>query len=86
MAIKIDIHNAKKRTERAKINLQKKFSGDNAKIVCKFIDRLRLDNKSYGRIAAMILAVAIISVIAVSARSRLSIMPRIWTNHFFFSF
>ena len=51
MAIKIDIHNAKKRTERAKINLQKKFSGDNAKIVCKFMDRLRLDNKSYGRIA-----------------------------------
>lgn len=51
MAIKIDIHNAKQRTERAKINLQKKFSGDNAKIVCKFMDRLRLDNKSYGRIA-----------------------------------
>jgi len=31
----------------------------------------------FGTIAAMILAVAIISVIAVSARSRLSIMPRI---------
>ncbi|AFS80222.1 hypothetical protein NKOR_01580 [Candidatus Nitrosopumilus koreensis AR1] len=31
----------------------------------------------FGTIAAMILAVAIISIIAVSARSRLSIMPRI---------
>ncbi len=49
--IKVDIHNAKKRTERAKITLYKKFSDDNAKIVCRFMDRLRLDNKSYGRIA-----------------------------------
>lgn len=48
---KIDIHNSKKRTERAKINLQKKFSDVNAKTVCRFLDRLRLDNKSYGRIA-----------------------------------
>ena len=32
MIIKIDIHNAKKRTERAKINLKKKFSDYNAKI------------------------------------------------------
>ena len=31
----------------------------------------------FGTIAAMILAVAIISIIAVSAKSRLSIMPRI---------
>ncbi len=31
----------------------------------------------FGTIAAMILAVAIMSVVAVSARSRLSIMPRI---------
>ena len=30
----------------------------------------------FGAIAAMILAVAIISIIVVSARSRLSIMPR----------
>jgi predicted secreted protein with PEFG-CTERM motif len=30
----------------------------------------------FGAIAAMILAVAIISIIAVSARSKLSIMPR----------
>lgn len=47
---KIDIHNSKKRTERAKINIQKKFSEVNAKTVCRFLDRLRLDNKSYGRI------------------------------------
>ena len=31
----------------------------------------------FGTIAAMILAVAIISIIAASARSRLSIMPRV---------
>jgi predicted secreted protein with PEFG-CTERM motif len=30
----------------------------------------------FGAIAAMILAVAIISIIAISAKSRLSIMPR----------
>ena len=49
--IKIDIHNAKRRTELAKINLQKKFSACNVEITCNFLDRLRLDNKSYGRIA-----------------------------------
>jgi predicted secreted protein with PEFG-CTERM motif len=31
----------------------------------------------FGTIAAMILAVAIISIIAISAKSRLSIMPRL---------
>jgi len=51
MTIKVDIHKAKKRIECAKINLQKKFSDDYAKTVCKFMDRLRFDNKSYGRIA-----------------------------------
>lgn len=51
MMAKIDIHNAKRRTERAKTKLQKKFSENNAKISCRFLDRLRLDNKSYGRIA-----------------------------------
>ncbi|PJC51259.1 MAG: hypothetical protein CO032_00520 [Nitrosopumilales archaeon CG_4_9_14_0_2_um_filter_34_16] len=51
MTVKIDIHNAKRRTERAKTKLQKKFSENNAKISCRFLDRLRLDNKSYGRIA-----------------------------------
>ena len=49
--IKVDIHSSKKRTERAKITLQKNFSDCNARTACKFVDRLRLDNKSYGRIA-----------------------------------
>jgi len=47
----IDIHSSRRRTDLAKINFQKKFSGSNAKISCRFLDRLRLDNKSYGRIA-----------------------------------
>lgn len=47
----IDIHNPKRRTELAQINFQKKFSENNAKVSCRFLDRLRLDNKSYGRIA-----------------------------------
>lgn len=51
MMAKIDIHNAKRRTERAKTKLQERFSENNAKISCRFLDRLRLDNKSYGRIA-----------------------------------
>ena len=37
----------------------------------------------FGTIAAMILAVAIISIIAISAKSRLSIVPRYWSNTFF---
>ena len=49
--IKVDIHSSKKRTERAKITLQKNFSEGNAQTACRFVDRLRLDNKSYGRIA-----------------------------------
>lgn len=51
MTVKIDIHNAKRRTERAKTKLQERFSENNAKMACRFLDRLRLDNKSYGRIA-----------------------------------
>ncbi len=47
----IDIHNSKKRIEYAKIIIQKRFSEDNAKLVFRFLDRLRLDNKSHGRIA-----------------------------------
>ena len=49
--IKVDIHSSKQRTERAKTTLQKNFSEGNAQTACKFVDRLRLDNKSYGRIA-----------------------------------
>ncbi len=47
----IDIHNARKRIECARINIQKRFSEDNAKTACRFLDRLRLDNKSHGRVA-----------------------------------
>jgi integrase len=47
----IDIHNARRRIECARINIQKRFSEDNAKTACRFLDRLRLDNKSHGRIA-----------------------------------
>lgn len=47
----IDIHNTKKRTEYAMIAIQKKFSEANAATACRFLDRLRLDNKSYGRIS-----------------------------------
>lgn len=46
----IDIHNARKRIEYARINIQKRFSEDNAKTACRFLDRLRVDNKSHGRI------------------------------------
>ncbi len=49
--IRIDIHNEKKKVENAKRNMYKKFSSDNADITYKFLDRLRLENKSYGRIA-----------------------------------
>jgi hypothetical protein len=47
----IDIHNARKRIECARINIQKRFSEDNSKTACRFLDRLRLDNKSHGRVA-----------------------------------
>ena len=47
----IDIHNSKRKTESSKINFQKRFSESNAKISCRFLDRLRLENKSYGRIS-----------------------------------
>ncbi|MEM3065511.1 MAG: hypothetical protein QW177_09110 [Candidatus Nitrosotenuis sp.] len=47
----IDIHNARKRIECAIINIQKRFSEDNAKTACRFLDRWRLDNKSHVRIA-----------------------------------
>jgi integrase/recombinase XerD len=48
---KVDIHNSKKRLEYAKATIQKRFSEDNTKTACRFLDRLRLDNKSHGRIA-----------------------------------
>ncbi len=49
--IKVDIHSLQKRTERAKTALQKSFSDTGARTACKFMHRLGLNNKSYGRIA-----------------------------------
>ncbi len=45
-----DIHNSRKRVEYARAIIQRKFSVENAKIVSDFLDRLRLENKSWGRI------------------------------------
>lgn len=47
----VDIHKAKARVERSKTSITKRFSKDNAEITCGFLTRLRLENKSYGRIA-----------------------------------
>jgi integrase/recombinase XerD len=47
----LDIHNSRRRIEYAKTNFQRRFSTCNAKIACEFLDRLIIENKSYGRIA-----------------------------------
>jgi len=47
----VDIHKAKERVERSKTSITKRFSKCNAEIICRFLTRLRLENKSYGRIA-----------------------------------
>ncbi|MDE1814179.1 MAG: site-specific integrase [Thaumarchaeota archaeon] len=47
----LDIHNSKSRLEQAKARFWKRFRQENARLVCDFLDRLRLENKSYGRIA-----------------------------------
>ncbi|MGI0101988.1 MAG: tyrosine-type recombinase/integrase [Nitrosotalea sp.] len=47
----IDIHNTKKRIEYIKAALPRRFSEENAKTTCEFLDKLRIENKSYGRIA-----------------------------------
>ncbi|HET6516870.1 MAG TPA: site-specific integrase [Nitrosopumilaceae archaeon] len=46
----IDWHNSKRRAELAKMRIQKRFSKENTAIAWRFLDRLRLDNMSYGRI------------------------------------
>jgi hypothetical protein len=46
----IDWHNSKRRVELAKMRIQRRFSKENTTIACRFLDRLRLDNMSYGRI------------------------------------
>ncbi len=47
----LDIHHSRKRVEYTRIAIEKLFSSDNAKITCEFLDRLQIENKSYGRIA-----------------------------------
>lgn len=51
MMTHLDIHNSKRRIEYVRTSFQKMFSDKNAKIACEFLDRLRIENKSYGRIA-----------------------------------
>ncbi len=51
MMAHLDIHNSKRRIEYVRTSFQKMFSEENAKIACEFLDRLRIENKSYGRIA-----------------------------------
>ncbi|MGI0060113.1 MAG: tyrosine-type recombinase/integrase, partial [Nitrosotalea sp.] len=51
MKTTLDIHNMKARIEQAKTRFGKKFRPENARVVCEFLDRLRLENKSHGRIA-----------------------------------
>ena len=46
----IDIHNCKKRIEYAKSYILRRFTADNANSACEYLDRLRIENKSYGRI------------------------------------
>lgn len=49
--IKLDIHNNRARIEYAKAGFHKKFLPENADTACAFLDRLRLENKSHGRIS-----------------------------------
>jgi hypothetical protein len=51
MMDQLDIHHSKKRIEYARAGLHRKFSADNVQVACEFLDRLRIENKSYGRIA-----------------------------------
>ena len=45
-----DWHNSQRRVELAKIRMTKRFSKINADTACRFLDKLRLGNMSYGRI------------------------------------
>lgn len=51
MMKEIDIHNSKKRIEFARSAISRLFSAENARMASEFFDRLRIENKSYGRIA-----------------------------------
>ena len=47
----LDIHNSKKRIECARSAIFRLFITENATVASEFFDRLRIENKSYGRIA-----------------------------------
>ena len=49
--MEIDIHRCKERIEWVRQSTSKRFSASNADITDRFLTRLRLENKSYGRIA-----------------------------------
>lgn len=51
MMKEIDIHNSKKRIEFARSAIFRLFTAENHIIASNFFDRLRIENKSYGRIA-----------------------------------
>ena len=51
MLNELDIHNTKRRVGYIKAALPRRFSAENAGVACEFLDRLRLENKSYGRIS-----------------------------------
>ena len=46
----VDIHGAKERLEASKNRITRRYSSDNAMICNRFLTRLRLENKSYGRV------------------------------------
>ena len=45
-----DWHNSQRRVELAKIRIGNRFSKENTDTACRFFDKLRLGNISYGRI------------------------------------
>jgi len=47
----LDIHNSKKRIEYARAGFHRMFSAENARVACEFLDRLRIENRSLGRIS-----------------------------------
>ncbi|SMH71843.1 protein of unknown function [Candidatus Nitrosotalea okcheonensis] len=49
--INLDIHNNRARIEYSKADFHRKFLPENADTACAFLDRLRLENQSHGRIS-----------------------------------
>ena len=47
----VDIHKSRETIEWARQSVSRRFSTVNADITCRFLTRLRLENKSYGRVA-----------------------------------